>query len=127
VVIGVVRPTLESIPDVLRLAEHLRDAGWGRKLLLVANQCDDDTELRSFARDADVRLIGVIPPAPAFITAADRHQPAWAADIRLRDALLPVARAVWPLDTLGQRDPGRGPILRRLLARVRGTAGSHGR
>ena len=127
VVIGVVRPTLESIPDVLRLAEHLRDAGWGRKLLLVANQCDDDTELRSFARDADVPLIGVIPPAPAFITAADRHQPAWAADLRLRDALLPVARAVWPLDTLGQRDPGRAPILRRLLARVRGTAGSHGR
>jgi CO dehydrogenase nickel-insertion accessory protein CooC1 len=127
VVIGVVRPTLESIPDVLRLAEHLRDAGWGRKLLLVANQCDDDTELRSFARDADVPLIGVIPPAPAFTTAADRHQPAWAADLRLRDALLPVARAVWPLDTLGQRHPGRAPILRRLLARVRGKAGSHGR
>jgi CO dehydrogenase nickel-insertion accessory protein CooC1 len=127
VVIGVVRPTLESIPDVLRLAEHLRDAGWGRKLLLVANQCDDDTELRGFARDADVPLIGVIPPAPAFMAAADRHQPAWAADLRLRDALLPVARAVWPLDTLGQRHHGRAPMLRRWLARVRGTAGSLGR
>jgi CO dehydrogenase nickel-insertion accessory protein CooC1 len=127
VVIGVVRPTLESIPDVLRLAEHLRDAGWGRKLLLVANQCDDDTELRNFARDADVPLIGVIPPARAFITAADRHQPAWAADLRLRDALLPVARAAWPLDTLGQRHPRRVPILRRWLARLRGTAGSRGR
>jgi CO dehydrogenase nickel-insertion accessory protein CooC1 len=127
VVIGVVRPTLESIPDVLRLAEHLRGAGWGRKLLLVANQCDDDTELRSFARDDDVPLIGVIPPAPAFSAAADRHQPAWAADLRLRDALLPVARAVWPLDTLGRRHPGRAPILRRWLARLRGTAASRGR
>ncbi|MEX0630049.1 MAG: hypothetical protein WEE67_09880 [Chloroflexota bacterium] len=124
VVIGVVRPTLESIPDVLRLGEHLRDAGWGRKLLLVANQCTDDTELRTFARDADVPLIGVIPPAPAFITAADRHQPAWAADLRLRDALLPVARAVWPLDTLDQRNHEGAPVLRRWLARVRGTAGS---
>jgi CO dehydrogenase nickel-insertion accessory protein CooC1 len=124
VVIGVVRPTLESIPDVLRLAGHLRDAGWGRKLLLVANHCADDSELRSFARSADVPLIAAVPPTSAFTAAADRHRPAWAADLRVRDALLPLARALWPLDALDAGGRDRTPVWRRLLARLRGAAGS---
>jgi Flp pilus assembly CpaE family ATPase len=126
VIVGVVRPTLESLPDVLRLANHLRDAGLGRKLVLVANQCADDTELRRFAREADVPLIGVVPPSPAFVAAADRHEPAWRVDPRLRDALLPIARTVWPLDSLATQPRANGSLaglVRRALRR----AGRHGR
>ena len=100
VVVGVVRPTLESLPDVLRLTGFLRAVDQGRKLVLVANACDDDTELRTLAREAGIPLVAAIPPSAAFGTAADRHQPAWRADPSLRAALLPVARCIWPLDTL---------------------------
>ncbi len=124
VVLGVVRPTLESIPDVLRLADRLRDAGWGRKLLLVANQCSDDTELRSFAHSADVPLIATIPATPAFSAAADHHTPAWAADPALRAALLPVARALWPLGALDAERHDRRAGWQRWLTRLRERAGS---
>ncbi len=126
VIVGVVRPTLESLPDVLRLANHLREVGLGRKLVLVANQCEDDTELRRFAREADVPLIGAVPPSPAFVAAADRHELAWRADARLRDALLPIARTVWPLDSLATQPRANGSLaglLRRALRR----AGRHDR
>ena len=126
VIVGVVRPTLESLPDVLRLTNHLRDVSLGRKLVLVANQCADDTELRRFAREADVPLIGVVPPSPAFVAAADRHEPAWRVDPRLTAALLPIARTVWPLDSLATQPRANGSLaglLRRALSR----AGRHDR
>lgn len=124
-IVGVVRPTLESLPDVLRLAKYLRDAGFGRKLVLVANQCPDDAELRRFAHDADVPLIATVPASAMFVAAADRQQPAWALDVRLQDTLLPIARTVWPLDSLtGSHTNGKGPldrIVRRALRVVKGT------
>jgi cellulose biosynthesis protein BcsQ len=124
VVLGVVRPTLESIPDVLRLADRLRDAGWGRKLLLVANQCADDTELRSFAHSVNVPLVATIPVTATFSAAADRHTPAWAADPALRASLLPVARALWPLGALDVERHERGAGWQRWLARLRAMAGT---
>jgi cellulose biosynthesis protein BcsQ len=119
VVVGVVRPTLESLPDVLRLANHLRNVGFARKLVIVANQCDDDTELRRFARDADVPLVAAVPPSPLFTAAADRQEPAWRSDPQLADALLPLARTVWPLDSLGDRGNGTHPLAG-IVQRVRG-------
>ena len=53
-VLGVVRPTLESLPDVFRLATVLRAQGMGRKLAIVASGADDDAEIRRLAREADV-------------------------------------------------------------------------
>lgn len=122
VVIGVVRPTLESIPDVVRLAERLRGALLGGKLLLVANHCEDDAELRSFAREVDVPLIGAIPPTPAFTAAADRQRPAWTDDLSLYEALRPVAAGLWPFDPLGGADHQPASFFERWLARIRGAA-----
>lgn len=118
VVVGVVRPVIESLPDVLRLAEHLRRLGMARKLVLVANEAADDSELRALAREAGTNVLGAVPPSPLFRSAADRHEPAWRLDPRLRDALLPLARATWPLDTLERdtRRPWFGSLVRRALA-----------
>jgi MinD-like ATPase involved in chromosome partitioning or flagellar assembly len=121
VVVGVVRPTLESLPDVLRLTNHLRNVGFARKLVIVANQCDDDTELRRFARDADVPLIAAVPVSPRFIAAADRQEPAWRSDPQLAAALLPVARTVWPLDSLAGHHNVTHPLAG-IVQRVRSLA-----
>jgi MinD-like ATPase involved in chromosome partitioning or flagellar assembly len=126
VVVGVVRPTLESLPDVLRVANHLRNIGFARKLVIVANQCDDDTELRRFAHDADVPLVAAIPASPLFVAAANRQQPAWRLDPQLAAALLAVARTIWPLDSLGSRANGRHPFAG-ILRRARSLAGRAGR
>jgi hypothetical protein len=96
-VLGVVRPTLESLPDVFRLATVLRAQGMGRKLTLVASGADDDTEIRRLAREADVPVAGCVRPDPAFTTAADRGEPAWAIAPHLWADLAPIARAAWPL------------------------------
>lgn len=120
-VIGVVRPTLESLPDVLRLARYMRDLDLGRKLMLVANQCDDDAELRALAREAGVPLAAIVPPSGRFTLAADRARPAWRDDPGLRTALLPLARGIWPLDTLDR--PARVPRLSGLLRRALTAAG----
>jgi len=126
VVVGVVRPTLESLPDVLRVARHLRNIGFARKLVIVANQCDDDTELRRFARDADVPLVAALPPSPLFVTAANRQEPAWRLDPQLAAAILPVARTIWPLDSLGSHPNGRHPLVS-VLRRARSLVGRAGR
>ncbi len=96
-VLGVVRPALESLPDVFRLATALRAQGMGRKLALVASAADDDAEIRRLAREADVPVAGCVRPDPAFTDAADRGVPAWSLAPELADDLLPIARGAWPL------------------------------
>jgi hypothetical protein len=103
-VLGVVRPELESLPDVFRLAAAMRAQGMGRKLALVASAADDDAEVRRLAREADVPVVGCVRPDPAFTAAADRGVPAWSLAPELTDDFLPIARAAWPLlaDAAGQ-------------------------
>ena len=117
-VIGVVRPTLESLPDVFRLATVLRAQGMGRKLTLAASLADDDAELRRLAREADVPVTGAVRHHPVFTEAADRGEPAWSLAPDLVPDLVPLARAAWPL-----LPDGRPVIARRraVLAAVRAT------
>ena len=121
-VLGVVRPTLESLPDVHRLATLLRGLGSGRKLALVASQAPDDAAVRAHAREAGVALAAAVPPDPAFTDACERGEPAWLVKPALEPALREVAAAVWPLlgDASGERRGGiRGPA-RRLASLRRG-------
>lgn len=96
-VLGVVRPTLESLPDVFRLATVLRSQGMGRKLAIVATVADDDTEIRRLAREVEVPLAGRVRPDSVFTVAADRGEPAWSIEPSLVGELANVARAAWPL------------------------------
>jgi MinD-like ATPase involved in chromosome partitioning or flagellar assembly len=96
-VLGIIRPTLESLPDIFRLASVLRAQGMGRKLGFIANAADDDTEIRRLAHEVDVPLLGRIPPDPAFTTAADRGEPAWSFSSSLAGPIAEAARAAWPL------------------------------
>ena len=98
-VLGIVRPTLESLPDVFRMAAVLRAQGMGRKLGLVANAADDDTEIGRLAHEVEVPLLGRIPPDAAFTSAADRGEPAWSFSPSLVADIADVARAAWPLLT----------------------------
>ena len=98
-VLGVVRPTLESLPDVFRMATVLRAQGMGRKLGLVANAADDDTEIGRLAHEVEVPLLGQIPPDAAFTSAADRGEPAWSFSPALAVDIAEIARAAWPLLT----------------------------
>ena len=116
VVLGVVRPTLESLPDVFRLATVLRSQGMGRKLGIVANGADDDTEVKRLAREADVPLLGRVGVDPAFTVAADRGEPAWSIAPARTGELVGVAQAAWPL--LGDA-PGRVTRRRSVLRAVR--------
>ena len=95
-VLGVVRPTTESLADAYRLAAMVRGLHMGRKLALVANQADDDREAGQIARDAGLDLLAVIPRDQAFDRAAESGEPAWRQKPELRAALLPLARIVWP-------------------------------
>ena len=117
-VLGVVRPTLESLPDVFRLATVLRAQGMGRKLTLVASGADDDAEIRRLAREADVPVVGCIRADPVFTIAADRGEPAWSTAPDLWSDLAPVARAAWPLLPDGHPRTVRR---RSVLAAVRAT------
>jgi cellulose biosynthesis protein BcsQ len=119
-VLGVVRPTLESLPDVHRLATLLRGLGSGRKLALVANQAPDDAAVRAHAREAGVPVVAAVPPDPAFTDACERGEPAWLVKPALEPALREVAAAAWPL--LGDADSARRGGLRgpaRRLASLR--------
>ena len=63
-VLGVIRPTLESLPDVHRLANVTRGMGAGRKLTLVANLADDDTAVHAHAHDYGLPIAGAVPIEP---------------------------------------------------------------
>lgn len=116
VVLGVVRPTLESLPDVFRLATVLRSQGMGRKLGIVANGADDDTEVKRLAREVDVPLLGRVGMDPVFTVAADRGEPAWSIAPARTGELVGVARAAWPLLSDA---PGRMTRRRSVLRAVR--------
>ena len=112
-VLGVVRPTLESLPDVFRLATVLRSQGMGRKLGIVANGADDDTEIRRLAREADVPTLGRVGADPVFTVAADRGEPAWSMAPARVGELTGVARSAWPLlPDAHDRAPRRRSVLR---------------
>jgi Mrp family chromosome partitioning ATPase len=98
-VLGVVRPTLESLPDVHRLANVLRGMAAGRKLSLVANMADDDGPVRLHAHEYEVAIAAAVPMSPTFTTAAERGEPAWSLDAALEPAIRGVAATVWPLLT----------------------------
>jgi Mrp family chromosome partitioning ATPase len=122
-VLGVVRPTLESLPDVHRLANVLRDLGAGRKLTLVANLAEDDHAVHQHAHEYGVPVAASVPPSSTFITASERGEPAWSLDPALQPALRAVAATVWPLLSDGTPAP-RGGLLasaRRLAGIGRGT------
>ncbi len=95
--LGVIRPSLESLPDVHRLANVSRGLGAGRKLSLVANLADDDTAVRAHAHEYGLPIAGAVPVNPAFIAACERGEPAWTLDPGLEPALRGVAATVWPL------------------------------
>jgi cellulose biosynthesis protein BcsQ len=116
-VLGVVRPTTESLADAYRLAAMVRGLHMGRKLALVANQADDDREAGQIARDAGLELLATIPRHPAFDLAAESGVPAWRTRPELRAALVPLARIVWPFlpETNGHHPESVG-LLRGLLA-----------
>lgn len=88
-VLGVVRPTIESMPDVLRLATYLRGLGMGRKLALVANDTGDDRDIRRLADEAEIPLLGQITHSGFAISAADRGEPLWRLDPVFRSSSSP--------------------------------------
>lgn len=116
VVLGVIRPTLESLPDVFRLATVLRGQGMGRKLGIVANGADDDAEVKRLAREVDVPLLGRVGADSVFTVAADRGEPAWSIAPARTGELVGVARAAWPLLSDG---PSRMTRRRSVLRAVR--------
>jgi len=123
-VLGVIRPTLESLPDVHRLANVTRGMGAGRKLTLVANLADDDTAVRAHAHDYGLPVAGAVPINPAFVAACERGEPAWTLDPTIEAAMRGVAATVWPLLTDGApASHGRGLLgsARRLATLGRGT------
>lgn len=124
-VLGVVRPTLESLPDVHRLVNVLRGLGSGRKLSLVANLADDDHPVRQHAHEYGVPVAASVPPSSTFTTASERGGPAWSLDPALQPALRAVATTVWPLLADGT-EAAKGGLLasaRRLAGIGRGSEG----
>jgi MinD-like ATPase involved in chromosome partitioning or flagellar assembly len=116
-VLGVVRPTTESLADAYRLATTVRGLHMGRKLAIVANQADDDREAGQVARDAGLELLATIPRDPTFDRAAESGEPAWRLRPELRESLVSLARIVWPFfvetNGHGRESPG---LLRGLLS-----------
>ena len=125
-VLAVVRPTIESLPDLLRVAEYVRTLAMGRKLAVVGNMADDDATIRRLAAEADVPIVALIPSTPGVVTAGNRGEPAWHTDPAFEQALQPVANAVWPL-MAGSRGRGLDPVrgmasaVRRALGHVSGS------
>ena len=125
-VLAVVRPTIESLPDLLRVAEYVRTLAMGRKLAVVGNMADDDATIRRLAAEADVPIVALIPSTPGVVAAGDRGEPAWHTDPAFEQALQPVANAVWPLMAVSRGrglDPVRGmaSAVRRALGHVGGS------
>lgn len=123
-VLGVVRPTLESLPDVHRLAQVLRGMGAGRKLTLAANLADDDQAVRQHAHEYGVAVAATVPISGTFVVASERGEPAWTLDPAIEPAIRGVAATVWPLLTEGAATShGRGLLssARRLATLGRGS------
>jgi CO dehydrogenase nickel-insertion accessory protein CooC1 len=97
VVLGVVTPRIEALPDVLRITTFVRALGAGRKLGLVANSASDDGQLPALADGEQVPIVATIPRLDAFDEAGDRAVPAWTDDLEVEGLLQPLARAVWTL------------------------------
>jgi hypothetical protein len=116
-VIGVVRPTVESLPDLYRLSEWLRRAGPGRKLAFAANQCAEDAEVASIAREVGAPLLGAIPTSDALARAGERGEAGWPHDPALAAALEHLAGALWPLGTSAHERVG---LARLALSRLGG-------
>ncbi len=125
-VLAVVRPTIESLPDLLRVAEYVRTLAMGRKLAVVGNMADDDATIRRLAAEADVPIVALLLATPGVVSAGDRGEPAWHTDPAFEQALQPVANAVWPL-MAGSRGRGLDPVrgmasaVRRALGHVSGS------
>ena len=118
--VGVVRPTVESLPDLYRLSEWLRRVGTGHKLAFAANLCADDHEVASIAREVDVPLLAAIAPSAALAAAGERGEPAWPHDRVLADELGRLAGALWPIQRRSTRQPGLARLaLERLGAVLR--------
>ena len=108
--LGIIRPTLESLPDVHRLANVLRGQGAGRKLSLVANMADDDQPVRQHAHDYGLALAATVPLNATFVAASERGEPTWSLDPTIEPPIRGVAATVWPLLT-DEAPAGRPGVL----------------
>ena len=97
VVLGVITPRVESLPDVLRITTYVRALGAGRKLGIVANAASDEGQLLALADGEQVPIVATIPRLDAFDKASDRGAPAWTSDPGVEHVLQPLATAVWTL------------------------------
>ena len=97
VVLGVVTPRVEALPDVLRITSYVRALGAGRKLGLVANEASDEGSLPTLADGEQVPIVATVPRLEAFDAAGDRGVPAWTDDPDAEHVLRPLATAAWPL------------------------------
>jgi len=112
---SVVRPTVESLPDLYRLSEWLRRAGAGRKLAFAVNQCADDAEVASIAREVGAPLLAALPTSPAVAQAGERGEAGWPRDPVFAAGLDRLAGALWPL---GVADVERRGLARLALERL---------
>ena len=97
VVLGVVTPRVEALPDVLRITSYVRALGAGRKLGLVANEASDEGSLPTLADGEQVLIVATVPRLEAFDDAGDRGVPAWTDNPDAEHVLRPLATAAWPL------------------------------
>ena len=114
VVIGVVRPSAESVAEPFRLAEVIRHMDVGRKLLLVASMASDEDPVRRWAAEAGLPFAARVGRHSAFDEAAQRGEPAWRMEPAVEREIAAVARVVWPL--LGAAPKRRDGV----LAAIRG-------
>jgi Mrp family chromosome partitioning ATPase len=114
VVIGVVRPTAESVAEPFRLAEVVRHMDAGRKLVLVASMAEDEDPVRRWATEAGLPFAARVGRHAAFDEAALRGEPAWRADAAVEPEIAAVARIAWPL--LGAATKRREGVLAVLRA-----------
>ncbi len=113
VVIGVVRPTAESVAEPFRLAEVVRHMDAGRKLVLVANMAADEDPVRRWAAEAGLPFAARVGRHPAFDAAAQRGEPAWRIEPAVQPEVAAVARIVWPLlGAAPKRSDGMLAVLR---------------
>lgn len=109
VVIGVVRPTAESVAEPFRMAEVVRHMDAGRKLVLVSSMADEADPVRRWAAEAGLPFAARVGRHEAFDDAALRGQPAWRLDPAVEPEIAAVARVVWPV--LGSAPKRREGVL----------------